>query len=204
MKCLFLLNTLSYEYGRWGEIPNPGEMITRLNESWPRSMSPFAIALPIIVGKTGIQFDNWDSCYKEIIDVSDSFWGYEGLGVGYYSLGRSYSTETFFPVYYAFPDDTAGTPIDFDSLRQLVTSVPAHEQAAFQVYPNPFEAKVYLEGLPPQQSITAEIFDGMGRLVFQENLPGNSLDLGQFPAGVYVLQVKAGNILLGQRRIVKR
>lgn len=167
-------------------------------------MSPFAIALPIIVGKTGIQFDNWDSCYKEIIDVSDSFWGYEGLGVGYYSLGRSYSTETFFPVYYAFPDDTAGTPIDFDSLRQLVTSVPAHEQAAFQVYPNPFEAKVYLEGLPPQQSITAEIFDGMGRLVFQENLPGNSLDLGQFPAGVYVLQVKAGNILLGQRRIVKR
>ena len=201
---------LGRRYG-YRRVLKPTEIITRLASVWPANnpgseiQLPVQFDLPLIVGKIGITFyDEW-SCYGESIDVSSHVWGYEGLGLGYHGAGYSSFPYTRYSVYYAFPSDTGGTPINFDSLQQLVTSIPEPPSQAFEVYPNPFQTEIFLKGLPSApHGVMAEVFDGVGRRVFASKWEGASLDLSFLPRGPYLLRLRSKERNWGYYRLIKR
>ena len=83
--------------------------------------------------------------------------------------------------------------------NQIVLSAPV---AQLEVYPNPFEQMVHLRTEHPAH---AQIYSITGALITEQTLaPGdNSIDLGAHPAGVYILRMHQGEIMV-DHKIIKR
>ncbi|WP_421892878.1 BspA family leucine-rich repeat surface protein [Marinoscillum sp.] len=83
--------------------------------------------------------------------------------------------------------------------NQIVLSAPV---AQLEVYPNPFEQVVHLR---TEQPAHAQIYSITGALITERTLaPGdNSIDLGAHPAGVYILRMHQGEIMV-DHKIIKR
>lgn len=78
---------------------------------------------------------------------------------------------------------------------------------AFQVYPNPSAGSFFLQlANADQVGATAEVRDAAGRTVYRATLSATTshIDLGQAPAGVYVLHVNASAGVMVQRLVVGR
>ncbi|MEL6864139.1 MAG: MopE-related protein [Bacteroidota bacterium] len=73
----------------------------------------------------------------------------------------------------------------------IITSVQSLEQLSVLIYPNPTEAALFVE-LPNSDLVQLSLYDGQGRLLeteaFQNQL---KLDLGIYPAGVYLVLVQS-------------
>ncbi len=76
------------------------------------------------------------------------------------------------------------------------TTLPAPLPLALA--PNPTTATLQLLALPQGKTYTATLYDPLGRLVWQGNLPANhELNLAPFSAGIYYLQLADGEVIWG-------
>ncbi|WP_187261090.1 T9SS type A sorting domain-containing protein [Pontibacter beigongshangensis] len=81
---------------------------------------------------------------------------------------------------------------------QVITSAPlAAAELSTEIYPNPTADKITLSYKQPGSQATLQITDIAGRIVFEKQLPyavqQQELDLSNFPAGLYMLRLRAGN-----------
>lgn len=70
------------------------------------------------------------------------------------------------------------------------------KQTDIQIFPNPTTGEIQMRNVDADQ---VQIFDGMGRLLFSEKQPGNTLDLSAMPAGVYFLKITEGKEVYSAR-----
>ena len=82
---------------------------------------------------------------------------------------------------------------------------------ALRVYPNPTVGRVQLAfGLPAEQPYTLRLFDLTGRLLLHRADAGSagenvvSLDLGDWAAGLYILEVQTDGLKEQQRLVIQR
>ncbi|MEM9987128.1 MAG: T9SS type A sorting domain-containing protein, partial [Bacteroidota bacterium] len=135
-----------------------------------------------------------------IIISSSSISGYYRAGGDYY--GSSY--QSHYPVYYAFPDDTAGQPIDFEALLGLVTSVKDRPEYKIQLYPNPVQDRLFLSGLPEDwQEPELRIYDAIGRLRWSGSWAETGVSIHLLPRGVYQVDLIHGGQVMVRRRFLK-
>ena len=83
--------------------------------------------------------------------------------------------------------------------NQIVLSAPV---AQLEVYPNPFEQILHLRSDHPGQ---VQVYSITGALITEQALsPGdNSIDLGEHPAGVYILRMHQGEVIV-DHKVIKR
>ncbi|MEZ4935745.1 MAG: T9SS type A sorting domain-containing protein [Saprospiraceae bacterium] len=75
-------------------------------------------------------------------------------------------------------------------------STASAEEAGIELFPNPTTGKIQMRNVDADQ---VQVFDGMGRLLFSEKQPGNTLDLSAMPAGVYFLKITEGKEVYSAR-----
>ena len=71
-------------------------------------------------------------------------------------------------------------------LTPYISAVNSVGDLRFEIFPNPTNGHVYLTGLRAE---TIKVFDGIGRLILQQNAEEQRIDLSNFPQGIYFLQV---------------
>ena len=82
---------------------------------------------------------------------------------------------------------------------------PREDKPSFRVWPSPMGRQATLQWNGGEQPTAVRWFDAWGRLVRQEWLiagPASPIQRGDLPAGLYVLQLLAGNHPLGTVRMV--
>ena len=65
-----------------------------------------------------------------------------------------------------------------------------------QIFPNPTTGMVQLTNVNADQ---VQVFDGMGRLLFSKESPGNSMDISAAPAGMYFMKITEGEKVYSAR-----
>lgn len=72
------------------------------------------------------------------------------------------------------------------------TPTPEFQSVLFKLYPNPFSERLYVESLlPAPANIEVLLTDLMGRILFQQPLTSNTIDLpGNLVSGMFCLQMK--------------
>ncbi|MFT2010225.1 T9SS type A sorting domain-containing protein [Pontibacter sp. 13R65] len=90
---------------------------------------------------------------------------------------------------------------------QVVTSSPlAAAELLTAAYPNPTAGKITLSLTQSATPTLLQITDMTGRVVFKKQLPAASkqqeLDLASYPAGLYMLQLQAGEVV-ATRKLIK-
>lgn len=94
------------------------------------------------------------------------------------------------------------TAIFFLGLQQISVSTNEENIANnSHVFPNPVHDVLYLSKLPNYQSI--KIYDTNGRLMMIQNTQTESIDISQFPSGVYQILVQSASENILTQRIVK-
>lgn len=135
--------------------------------------------------------------YRNIINVPINpiadpvFWGQrvfelnlgtlEGFAVGNLVNGHEYFTVV----------------IDYDGSK---IGVPRVNKTMFTIYPNPSSNNIYVTGVECQ---SIQILDLMGKVVLDQNLPSNQINIEALPAGIYVLNAMSDKGLVTQK-IVKQ
>ena len=77
------------------------------------------------------------------------------------------------------------------------------------MFPNPAESNVTIEvELDQKMNVGIRIFDAVGRLVYQEEgvqsgTPSYRININHLSAGLYMVQVKTGEIIMMKRLIKK-
>ena len=105
-------------------------------------------------------------------------------------------------------DFVAGTA-QFQIPATNTTSVQSlNNRPTFNLFPNPTDGGVQLQGLPDNQPVQVRLFDALGRLVWEQSaLPFDNgqqrLELGGLPAGLYHVVVRA-SYGISSTRLVKR
>jgi hypothetical protein len=74
------------------------------------------------------------------------------------------------------------------------------ETLDFEIYPNPTNGILFLEGIPMDE-IT--IFDAFGKTLLQLSTPDNTLDISDLPSGVYFVKARKDNAFI-TRKIIKQ
>ncbi len=80
------------------------------------------------------------------------------------------------------------------------------DQKGFSVYPNPFQGEFYVSPELNGQAFSLVLIDILGKVVFQKSYLGEErvfISVPEIPSGVYLLQLRSGNVL-ETKRIVKR
>lgn len=117
---------------------------------------------------------------------------------------QSEAYSTVFKVYI-----TANAPLSTDQLNLMSTN-----SLALQVYPNPNDGKLNLRfNLKKVEEMELQLLDTNGSMVHRQTLPTSQLksgenqfevDLGELPAGTYLLQLKSAGGLAAVQRVVLR
>jgi len=67
---------------------------------------------------------------------------------------------------------------------------PSGSPETIRVYPNPTTGKVFIKGINEPEIL--KVFDNMGKQVIEKtNITSGSLDLGDLPVGLYILQIRS-------------
>lgn len=93
------------------------------------------------------------------------------------------------------------------SCSLIITAVKVAEPEGFAVYPSISAGPLTVRLPGAYQRATAQVFDQVGRLVWQQALPGTDeahLNLQKLPAGMYQLRVQQAGQPLLSRRIVRQ
>jgi len=90
------------------------------------------------------------------------------------------------------------------SVFPLGISESGSSNAAISVFPNPSNGLFRFVNLPPG-GCTFEVFTAQGSVVFQEKLTstGHSLDMGSYPAGLYIAVVRTSEGARQSMRLIK-
>lgn len=113
---------------------------------------------------------------------------------------------------YSFEGDLVLTPsiINPDNIKAVVkvnvgqTNVPISLVNSLKVYPNPTSGIVNVE-IGTYNNFNIRIFDITGKLISSQSIVGNAhtIDLSNNSAGVYIIQVIAGNEVINKKLIVR-
>ena len=110
---------------------------------------------------------------------------------------------------HAWVDDivlpSVGIMVIEDVTDTTTVSVQDHETVRARVFPNPTNQWVNIESEQPAQRVA--LFDLNGRMVKNENLSGENfyqLNMGDVPAGFYLLQITFENQQTQNLKIIKR
>jgi hypothetical protein len=101
---------------------------------------------------------------------------------------------------------TQALPTDSEFVVEVAIPVSVDEQAIHEqikIFPNPSTGLIQVE-LPVDKTTEIKIFNAEGRLLttFNSNPAGGNtttLDLSSEPDGVYYLQIKSGNQIIGKK-----
>jgi hypothetical protein len=87
-----------------------------------------------------------------------------------------------------------------------VSEVKAEERR-FSIYPNPTDGEFYIKGKQDfSKDVKIEVYDASGRLIpsrFELKDSGIKVDIKNFPAGTYLLNVKENQNLIISQKIIK-
>ncbi len=87
------------------------------------------------------------------------------------------------------------------------TAIEEHTLANdIAIYPNPTNGILQIELGISINNITIQVFNSLGQIIIEEraNSTLNTLNLQQFPSGLYFVQVMSNNGIIAQQRIVKK
>mgnify|MGYP006269584665 CR=1 FL=1 len=144
-----------------------------------------------------------DTCWYGYTDSYAREYAVEGLGDLMYAWGGMVSWQYLAAVYYRFPSDSAGTPLDFEAMRQTwLTSVREPAQASFSLYPIPMQDRLYLRGdLPPGEPVVLRLYDLQGRHIWHSTPLGDGWRLPPLASGLYLAELWQGDRLLGRQKV---
>ncbi|NDI98471.1 T9SS type A sorting domain-containing protein [Flavobacterium sp. LaA7.5] len=92
------------------------------------------------------------------------------------------TTSNHLPVSARFEFTTVASQEKFDTAK-----------ASWTIYPNPVKDNLNITITGTIESTTAEIYDLTGRLVLQENIGNNTVNVSNLPAGIYILRMDNRN-----------
>jgi hypothetical protein len=73
-------------------------------------------------------------------------------------------------------------------LNDSNTAVADVQSSGWSIYPNPASDLLYINGLN-NESATVTIFDVSGKIVINQSLTNNTIDVSSLPKGIYILRV---------------
>lgn len=76
------------------------------------------------------------------------------------------------------------------------------QKNSFSIYPNPTTGKVFIENLP-EQTETITVFDVLGKVMKRLKTTSNTLSIENLPNGIYWVEVKTLEGVLGRQKIIK-
>ena len=76
------------------------------------------------------------------------------------------------------------------------------QKNSFSIYPNPTTGKVFIENLP-EQTETITVFDVLGKVMKRLKTTSNTLSIENLPNGIYWVEVKTLEHILGRQKIIK-
>lgn len=134
------------------------------------------------------------------VDGSGTAWDYED-GWAYRLNGTGPDGSTFVLSNWGFSginmlegegvtnNNNAPSPFPIGSYSTATASVNRSEILNFSIYPNPLTSgKLYINTNSNSEK-NIQIFDVLGKKVFESNLKGRELDLTKLTAGIYILKV---------------
>lgn len=81
-------------------------------------------------------------------------------------------------------------------------SVVSPQKNSFTIYPNPTTGKVFIENLP-EQIETITVCDILGKEVKRLKTSSNTLTIESLPAGMYWVEIKTLEGVLGRQKVIK-
>lgn len=148
-------------------------------------------------------YEAHDTCWSDPVDSYHRKFAIKGLGDFFYGAGGMVSSQHLMPIYYRFPDDSAGTPIDFEALKQdWLTSIAEPVQAGIRLYPNPMRDRLYFNGgLPTNEPVTLRLYDLQGQRIWQATQQGDYWALPTLSPGLYLAELWQGDRLLARQKV---
>lgn len=149
------------------------------------------------------QFYHFDSCFAIPTGqcISYEYDYLEGIGLFIEDHGGGPFCYVKNLVYYSKGSETWGTPINWETLLNVESSVSKNE---FAVFPNPSKGKISV-------SFTSDIYrldisDILGKVIYQSSGNGNStheIDLSAQPRGIYFLKITDENENQSVSKLIK-
>ena len=142
-------------------------------------------------------------CWQGFTDYNSLEFSIKGLGDFLYSWGGWEVSQWLIPIYYRFPADSVGTPVDFEALRQeWLTSVEGLIPPRLSLFPNPFRQQLFLQGqIPIGAALILRLYDLQGRQIWQASIEGNAWTVPELPTGLFLAEIWQGGRLLGRERV---
>lgn len=82
--------------------------------------------------------------------------------------------------------------IDEVDLACAIIDVDEYDANKISLFPNPAIKTIRIEGLDPGKDVLFRIFDLYGRTLYSSNENKTEIDIGQYPAGIYYIQIFEG------------
>lgn len=153
----------------------------------------------------GNKIEPWDSYGKlklrgEVFDLSKNK-VFESFDTVFTFIAPKYEKYILYSTYLSHFSADLYVAID-TLLPNLNVSNASPQKNSFSIYPNPTTGKVFLENLPQQiEAIT--VFDVLGKEVKQFPINLSSFSIANLPSGMYWVEVKTIDGVLGRQKLIK-
>jgi ELWxxDGT repeat protein len=119
------------------------------------------------------------------------------INSNYYSSFQlaTYNSELYLPC------NNGGTGVEINKFTPQNLATTSVEKQYFKIYPNPTTDVLWIENDSLQKSWNYQLLDLLGK-VFQEgkfNSNKNSISMGNYPSGIYILKLSSG----GESQFIK-
>ena len=81
-------------------------------------------------------------------------------------------------------------PLDSIFQEPIVTDIPHGSLSSLQVFPNPVEDKLQMQGAVEGQIL---VFNLSGKIVLQTRWSGKAIDTSSLPSGEYIIHINGQN-----------
>jgi hypothetical protein len=123
--------------------------------------------------------------------LDNSFWGTRMFKLNLSALENFTQSDLLF----GHQDFTV--VIDYDGSK---IGIPRVNKSMFTIFPNPSLDNIYVSGV---ECKNIQIIDLMGKVVLNQNIPSNQINIDMLPAGIYVLNAMSDKGLVTQKIIKK-
>ncbi|MDO9511900.1 MAG: T9SS type A sorting domain-containing protein [Bacteroidales bacterium] len=121
----------------------------------------------------------------------------------FFSFGQGYSYSTEGVALSTFESGISAEAMNIEYRNS--TSIPAVDRQKVAIYPNPFSSSTVLKGIQSGESI--HIFQLNGMEVYHQMAAETGLmeiSLPSLSAGMYILQIHHGNMLISSQKLIKK
>lgn len=123
-----------------------------------------------------------------------------GLGAWYYDITGTFCDPYNQFVYYKMGNSEVGTPLNFE-----VSGLESQPVSTVRIYPNPVDDVLHIDlEKKSGAKINLEIWNISGQIVFKEPIQKqNTINISEFPAGLYLYRIMNENSLVSSGKILK-